>query len=139
MVAVSCRRLNLSGPACAWTPRGLCVWGAPLPLGGCRREVRVLHQNALRGFTPDSSSRLSPEVISTSEYFRKSAGVSNKSFPYPRRAAKGHRATPARLPVIPLATRYQHVVFAYDQVVRFNRSYRHSGGLPRGNLRTRLM
>ena len=45
----------------------------------------------------------------------------------------------ARLPVIPLATRSQHVVFAYDQVVRPHRSYRPSGGLPGGKPRTRYM
>ena len=41
--------------------------------------------------------------------------------------------------VIPLATRSQHVVFAYDQVVRPHRSYCPSGGLPRGRPRTRHM
>ena len=56
------------------------------------------------------------------------------SFPSPRWAAKGHRATPARLPVTPLATRSKHVVFAYDQVVRPHRSYHPSGGLPIGSL-----
>ena len=43
------------------------------------------------------------------------------------------------MPVIPLATRSQHVDFAYDQVVRPHRSYRPSGGLPRGKPRTRHM
>ena len=85
------------------------------------------------------SSRLSPEVFSTSGYFRKTAGVWNKSFPSPRWAAKGYWATPARLPVILLAARSQHVVFAYDQVVRPHRSFRPSGGLPRGIPRTRHM
>ena len=61
------------------------------------------------------------------------------SFPSPRWAAKGYRATPSRMPVIPLATRSQHVDFAYDQVVRPHRSYRPSGGLPRGKPRTRHM
>ena len=85
------------------------------------------------------SSRLSPEVFSTSVYFRKTAGVWNQSFPSPRWAAKGYRATPARMPVIPLATRSQHVDFAYDQVVRPHRSYGPSGGLPWGKPRTRHM
>ena len=53
--------------------------------------------------------------------------------------AKGHRVTSARMPVIPLATRSQHVDFAYDLVVRPHRSYRPSGGLPRGKPRTRHM
>ena len=43
------------------------------------------------------------------------------------------------MPVIALATRSQHVDFAYDQVVRPHRSYRPSGGLPRGKPRTRHM
>ena len=43
------------------------------------------------------------------------------------------------MPVIPLATRSQHVDFAYEQVVRPHRSYRPSGGLPRGKPRTRHM
>ena len=43
------------------------------------------------------------------------------------------------MPVIPLATRSQHVDFAYDQVVRPHRIYRPSGGLPRGKPRTRHM
>ena len=43
------------------------------------------------------------------------------------------------MPVIPPATRSQHVDFAYDQVVRPHRSYRPSGGLPRGKPRTRHM
>ena len=53
--------------------------------------------------------------------------------------AKGYRATNDRLPVIPLATRSQHVIIAYDQVVRPHRCYRPSGGLPRVNPRTRHM
>ena len=48
-------------------------------------------------------------------------------------------ATPSSLPVMPFATRSQHVVFAYDQVVRPHRSYRPSGGLVRGKPRTRHM
>ena len=39
----------------------------------------------------------------------------------------------------PLAARSQHVIFAYDQVVRPHRSYRLSGGLPRGKPRSRHM
>ena len=74
-----------------------------------------------------------------SGYFHKIVGVLNQSFPSPRWAAKGYRATPARMPVIPLATRSQHVDFAYDQVVRPHRSYHPSGGLPRGKPRTRHM
>ena len=65
----------------------------------------------------DFSSMLSPEVFSTSGYFRKTAGVWNQSFPSPRWAAKGYGATPTRLPAILLASRSQHVVFTYDQVV----------------------
>ena len=55
-------------------------------------------------------------------------------------SCQSHRATLARLPVIPLATRSQHVVFDYDQVVGPHRSYRPSGPwLPRGKPRTRHM
>ena len=46
------------------------------------------------------------------------------------------KAIEPHLPDIPLATRSQHVIFAYDQVVRPHRSYRPSGGLPRGKPRT---
>ena len=46
---------------------------------------------------------------------------------------------PVRMPVIPQATRSQHVDFAYDQVVRPHRSYRPSVGLSRGKPRTRHM
>ena len=47
----------------------------------CRREVRVYHQTAFRGSTPDFSSRLSPEVFSTSGYFRKTAVFEIRVFP----------------------------------------------------------
>ena len=53
-------------------------------------------------------------------------------FHSPRLAVKSDRASPARLPVISLATRSHHVIFAYDQVIRSHRSYRPSGGLPKG-------
>ena len=49
-----------------------------------------------------------------------------------RCAAKGYRDSSARLPVIPLATQSKQVVIAYDQVIRHDRSYRPSAGLPRG-------
>ena len=49
------------------------------------------------------------------------------------------KAIEPHMPVIPLATRSQHVDFVYDQVVRPHRSYRPSGGLPRGKPRTRHM
>ena len=139
MVAMSCRRPSLSGSSCAWTQHGFYLWGYPSLLGSCRREVRVWHQTAFRSSTHNFSLRLSHEVFCTSGYFHKTAGVWNQSFPSPRWAAKGHWATPARLPVIPLATWSQHVVFAYDQVVRPHRSYHPSGGLPRGKPWTRHM
>ena len=40
--------------------------------------------------------------------------------------------SPPRLPVIPLTTRSQQVVFAYDQVIRRHHSYHSSGGLLMG-------
>ena len=46
--------------------------------------------------------------------------------------AKGYRASPASLSVIPLAIRFQQVVFAYDQIIRPHRSYRPSGGVSKG-------
>ena len=52
------------------------------------------------------------------------------------------KAIEPHLPVCQLChwqARSQHVVFAYDQVVRPHRSYRPSGGLPRGKPRTRRM
>ena len=60
---------------------GLICGGFPPPLWSCRREVRVLHQTAIRGSTPDFSSRLSPEVFSTSGYFRKTVGFEIRVFP----------------------------------------------------------
>ena len=53
----------------------------PTPLVEQRREVRVLHQTAIMGSTPDFSSRLSPEVFSTSGYFRKTVGFEIRVFP----------------------------------------------------------
>ena len=49
------------------------------------------------------------------------------------------KAIEPHLPVMPLATRSQHVVFAYNQVARPHHSYRPSGGLPGGKPRTRHM
>ena len=42
MVAMSCRRPSLSGPACAWTPHGFYLWGYP-PCGatGERSEFNI--------------------------------------------------------------------------------------------------
>ena len=138
MVAASCRRPGFYGPACVWTPHGFYLQGFPSLCGSCWREARVLQLTAFRGSTPDFSLRLSPEVFSAKGYFRKTAGF-EISFPSPRWAAKGYRASPARLPVIPLATLSHHVVLAYDQVVWPHRSYSPSGGFPRGKPRTRHM
>ena len=63
---------------------GFVCGGHPSPLWSCRREVRVYHQTALRGSTPDFPSRFSPEVFFTSGYFRKTVGARNQSFPSPR-------------------------------------------------------
>ena len=62
------------------TTRVVSVGGSP-PLWSCWREVRVLHQTAFRGSTPDFSSRLSPEVFSTSGYFRKTVAFEIRVFP----------------------------------------------------------
>ena len=113
--------------------------GVHSPFWSCRSEVRVKHQTAFRGSTPDFSSRLSPEVLATRGYLRKTAGAFNQSFPSPSRAAKVYRASPSSLPVMSLTTRSEHVVFAYGHVVRPHRSYRPSGGLPRGKPRTSHM
>ena len=129
---MSCQRPSLSGPVYTWTPQRVLSVGVPFPLGELPERGKILTPNRLWGCIPDFSSRLSPEVFSTSGYFRKTAGVWNQIFPSHRWAAKGNRVTPARLPVITLATRSQHVIFAYDQVIRPHRSYRPSGGLPKG-------
>ena len=133
MAAMSCRRPSLSGPACAWIPHRLYLWGVHFPLGELPERGQSLTSNHLWGL----HSWFFLEAISwslfTSGYFRKTAGVWNQSFPSHRWAAKGHRATPARLPVIPLATRSQHVIFTNDQVGRPHRTYRPLGGLPRGS------
>ena len=63
-------------------------------------------------------------------------GFEIRAFPLPR-ASTVDRASTARLPVIPLTTRSQQVVFTYDQVIRPHRNYRASGGLPRGDPRSR--
>ena len=68
MVAMSCRRPSLSEPACAWTKHGVNMWGLPFSLGDLPE----------RG--PDFSSRLSPEVSSTSGYFRKTVGFEIRAF-----------------------------------------------------------
>ena len=38
MVAMSCRRPSLSGPACAWTPHGFYLWGVTIPSCGAAGE-----------------------------------------------------------------------------------------------------
>ena len=38
---MSCRRPSLSGPACAWTLHGFCLWGYHSPFGSCRRELNI--------------------------------------------------------------------------------------------------
>ena len=107
-----CRRPCLSDPPAREHHTGFICGRFPSPLVSHRKEVTVYQQNAFRWSTPDFSSRLSPEVFSTSGYIRKTAGDWNQSLPSPRWAAKGYRPTPARLPVIPLGTRSQHVIFA---------------------------
>ena len=136
MVAMSCRRPCLSEPACGWTPHGFCLCEVPFPLVELPERGQSLTSNRIYGL----HSWFFLEVISwcflKSGYFRKTAGVWNKSFPSPMWAAKGYRATPASLPDIPLVTRSQQEVFAYDQVVWPNRSYRPSGVLNRVDPRT---
>ena len=131
MAAMSCRRPSLSGLACAWIPHGFYLWGVSFPLGQLPERGQSLTSNHLSGL----HSWFFLEVISWSLFHKwihpQDSVVWNQSFPSPRWAAKGYRATPARLPVIPLATRSQHVVFAYDHVVRPHHRYRPSGGLPR--------
>ena len=78
---MSCWRPSLSGPPAREHHTGFICGGFPSPLWSCRREVRVYHQTAFRGSTPDFSSRLSPEVFSTSGYFRKTAGFEIRVFP----------------------------------------------------------
>ena len=80
---------------------------------------------ALRGSTPDLSSRLSPEI------FHKTAGVKNKSFHSPKWAVKSYQISPAHLPVILPATRSKQIVFAYNQVIIPHCSYHHEGWIPR--------
>ena len=60
---------------------GLICGGLSPPLWSYRREVRDLHQTAIRGSTPDFSSRLSTEVFSTSGYFRMTVGFEIRVFP----------------------------------------------------------
>ena len=133
MVAASCRRTSLSGPACAWTPHDSYLQGGPLPYWSCRIEARDWHQITFRGSAPRFSSTLCPEVFFTWEYFRRTAEVWNQSFSSLRWPAKGHRDSTARLPVIPLATRSLQVLYSYDQVIRLHRSYRPMGRLPMEN------
>ena len=137
MVAASCRRPNLLEAACAWTPHGSFLQGFPSPMedAGMRPEIEI---NPLLGAPLlIFSSTPSPDVVSTMGYFRKTACVWNQSFSSPRSAAEAYRVSPASLSFILLATRFQQVVFAYDQVIRHHRSYRHSVGLPSGKYRIR--
>ena len=43
IAAMSCRRPSLSGPACAWTPHGLYMWGVSFPMeaSGGRSEINI--------------------------------------------------------------------------------------------------
>ena len=75
MAAMSYRRHSLSGPACAWTPLGFCLWGVPFPIGELPERGQSLTSNRLRDSTPDFFSWLSPEVFFTSGYLRQTAVV----------------------------------------------------------------
>ena len=55
--------------------------GLPFPLGERPERGQCLTSNTLHGSTLDFSSRLSPEVFLTREYFCKIVGVLNQSFP----------------------------------------------------------
>ena len=96
------------------------------------QRVKSTRSTTFRGSTPDFSTRLSPEVFSTMRCIRKTAGVKSV-FPLLHVLPK---AIERYLPVIPLVTLSNQTMFAYDQVNRPHRSYRPSGGLPRGGPRT---
>ena len=140
MVAASCRRPILSGPAsddrlsrwlqhpagdpyCQDPPArghhtGFISRGSLPPMGvaGERPEFYInpsLLTQLLKSFLQwnTSARQLRFEI----------------SFLSLRRAAKGYWASPARLPVILLASRSKQLVFAYDPAYRPSRSYRPSG------------
>ena len=71
---------------------------------------------------PDFSSRLSPEVFPQGDTSARQRGVDIGVFPILGEQPKiiqlqDNPASPDRLSVIPLATRCQLVVFAYDQII----------------------
>ena len=127
MVAASCQRPSLSGPACAWTPHRFYLWGGFLPFMGAARETPVF----------DIKLSLGTPIMS---YPR---GYLLKSFPQRDTSVRwcgfGIRVFPllgeltkaieSQLLVCKLYQLYHQVVFAYDQVNRPHRSYCPSGGL----------
>ena len=120
------------------TTRDLSVGGSLPPLGaaGERSEFGIKPPLGasllifLRGYLLKSFPQVDTSAIQR--------GLEIRVFPLIDELPKAID-TPARLPVIPLATRSQHVIFAYDQVVRPHGCYRPSGGLPREKPRTRRM
>ena len=126
MVAVSCWRTSLPGLAYASTPHGFYLSEFPSPYGSCLREARVWRQSRVGA----------PLHIFPRGYLLKPFPQGDTSS-IPWCVAKDYRFSPARLPVLPLATRSQRVVFAYDQVIRPYRTYYPSGGLPRGKPQSR--
>ena len=53
----------------------VCGGGGSVPLGELLDRGQSLTSSRFRASTPDFSLRLSPEVLSTSGYIRKTAGV----------------------------------------------------------------
>ena len=85
---------------------------------GAAGEARVWHQTDISVSTPDFYSRLPAEVLYTRGYLRKEAGDTNKNFPSPRLAVKGHRDLPARLSAMLLTTPTQQIASTHDRVIR---------------------
>ena len=89
---------------------------------------------AIRNSDNDFSWNLSLDVFSTKGYSARQRWLEIRAFPLPGELP---RCTEPHLPDIPLATRSQQVVFSYEYVIRAHRRHRTSGGLPRGEPRTR--
>ena len=109
------------------TTRVFSVWGSLPPWGAAGERSEFNIKPPLRAplviFPRGYLLRSFPQVDTSA----RQRGFEISVFPLLGELPK---AIELQLPVIPLATRSQHVIFAYDQVVRPHRSYRPSVGFP---------
>ena len=131
-----CLQFPAGDSVCCYPPaRGYYTGSLPLWELPDRSQCFNLNSHYFSA-TPEVFSR-SSEVFSTTRFFRTTAGVWCQSFPSPRWAANGFRTSFKRLPFMPLTSRSNQVVFAYDQSIGPRRIYRLSVGPPRRDPRIR--